>query len=66
MSEQSTTLQTFRAYRKPPTNGRALSRPTPATSITSQRSLRLPLREDEMGEMLWRTELVWVLEKMGG
>ena len=63
MSEQSTTLQAFRAYRKPPTNGRALSRPTPATSITSQRSLRLPMREDEA---LWRTELVWVLEKLGG
>ena len=43
-----------------------------STTIFDQRAhverqrVWLPLREDEMGETLWRAELVWVLEKMGG
>jgi transcription-repair coupling factor (superfamily II helicase) len=30
-----------------------------------RRRVWLPMRDDEMGETLWRTELVWVLGKMG-
>ncbi|MDY7039617.1 MAG: transcription-repair coupling factor [Chloroflexota bacterium] len=45
---------------------RVLQRRLGQRAHVERRRLWLPLREDEMGETLWRTELVWVLEKMGG
>ena len=48
------------------TDRRALQRRLGQRARVERRRVWLPLREDEMGETLWRTELVWVLEKMGG